>query len=81
MAQVYFTTFKTKAGVSLLQKLRTLLEKGGFKESFEKDEVKIPINGDLVKEVKIGATVAHADTLISISHFKGHEPGRVWWSH
>jgi hypothetical protein len=157
MAQVYFTTFKTQAGLSLLQKLRTLLKKGGFKESFEKDklvalklhfgeygnlayirpnyirlvvdmvkeaggkpfltdantlykgtrsnaidhletaeingfarsvigapviiadglrgtdEVKIPINGDFVKEAKIGAAVALADTLISISHFKGHE--------
>jgi len=39
MAQVYFTTFKTKAGLSLLRKLRTLLEKGGFNESFEKDKL------------------------------------------
>ena len=157
MAKVFFTTFKTKAGLSLLQKLRILLERSGFEDSFDKDqlvalklhfgeygnlayirpnyirlivdmvkeaggnpfltdantlykgtrsnavnhldtaeingfarsvvsapviiadglrgtdEVKIPINGDLVKEAKIGAAVAHADTLISISHFKGHE--------
>ena len=157
MAQVYFTSFKTKAGLSLLQKLQTLLEKGGFSESFDKDklvalklhfgeygnlayirpnyirlvvdmvkkvggkpfltdantlykgtrsnavdhletaeingfarsvvgapliiadglrgsdEVKVPIDGEFVKEAKIGAAIAHADTVISISHFKGHE--------
>ncbi|MFW6263488.1 MAG: DUF362 domain-containing protein, partial [Thermotogota bacterium] len=157
MAEVFFTSFKTQAGLSLLQKLRTLLEKGGFRESFEKeklvalklhfgeygnlayirpnyirlivdmvyeggakpfltdantlykgtrsnavdhletaeingfarsvvgapliiadglrgsDEVKIPVNGDFVKEAKIGSAVAHADCVISINHFKGHE--------
>ncbi len=37
------------------------------------DEVKVPIDGELVKEAKIGAAVMNADVFISLSHFKGHE--------
>src|SRR6056297_343360 len=157
MSKVFFTNFKTKAGLSLLQKFETLLDKGGFRDSYESeklialklhfgeygnlayirpnyirvvvdmikekganpfltdantlykgtrsnaidhletaeingfarsvvgapliiadglrgsDEVKVPIDGEFIKEAKIGAAIAHADTVISISHFKGHE--------
>jgi len=37
------------------------------------DESLIPINGEYVKEAKIGKVIADADILISLSHFKGHE--------
>ncbi len=157
MAKVYFTSFKTKAGLSLLKKFQTLLERAQFMDSFERDklvaikihfgeygnlayirpnylrvivdmikagsakpfltdantlykgsrsnaidhletaeingfarsvvgaplviadglrgrdEVIVPIDGDFVKEAKIGSAIAHADTLVSVSHFKGHE--------
>jgi len=157
MAKVYFTTFRTKPGVSLLKKLRNLLEISGFKNSFSEDslvaikihfgeygnlayirpnylrvivdmikessakpfltdantlykgsrsnavdhletavingfakqvvdapliiadglrgtdEVKIPINGEFVKEAKVGAAIVQSDTVISVNHFKGHE--------
>ena len=37
------------------------------------DEVLVPINGDYVKEAKIGRAVMDADIVISLNHFKGHE--------
>ena len=37
------------------------------------DEVLVPINGDYVKEAKIGRAVMDADIVVSLSHFKGHE--------
>ena len=37
------------------------------------DEVLVPINGEYVKEAKIGRAVMDADVFISLTHFKGHE--------
>lgn len=37
------------------------------------DEVLIPIDGDYVKEAKIGRAVMDADIFISLTHFKVHE--------
>ena len=37
------------------------------------DETLVPIDGDYVKEAKIGAAIMDADVLISLTHFKGHE--------
>ena len=37
------------------------------------DETLVPIDGDYVKEAKIGRAVMDADIVISLSHFKGHE--------
>ncbi len=37
------------------------------------DERLIPINGDYVQNAKIGAAIAEADIIVSLSHFKGHE--------
>ena len=37
------------------------------------DEMIVPIDGDYVKEAKIGRAVMEADVFISLSHFKGHE--------
>ena len=37
------------------------------------DEVLVPINGEYVKEAKIGQAVMDADVFISLTHFKGHE--------
>lgn len=38
------------------------------------DEVLVPVvNGEYVKEAKIGRAVMDADILISLNHFKGHE--------
>lgn len=37
------------------------------------DEVLVPVDGDYVKEAKIGRAVMDADVLISLTHFKGHE--------
>ncbi len=37
------------------------------------DEVLVPVEGDYVKEAKIGRAVMDADVFISLSHFKGHE--------
>lgn len=37
------------------------------------DEVLVPIEGDYVKEAKIGRAVMDADIVISLTHFKGHE--------
>ena len=37
------------------------------------DEAIVPIDGDYVKEAKIGQAVMDADIIISMNHFKGHE--------
>ena len=37
------------------------------------DEVLVPIDGDYVKEAKIGRALRDADVIISMNHFKGHE--------
>jgi len=37
------------------------------------DEVLVPINGEYVKEAKIGQAIMDADVFISLNHFKGHE--------
>lgn len=37
------------------------------------DEALVPINGEYVKEAKIGRAVMDADIVISMTHFKGHE--------
>ncbi|MDF2821067.1 MAG: 4Fe-4S ferredoxin [Clostridiales bacterium] len=37
------------------------------------DEALVPIQGDYVKEAKIGRAIMDADIFISLTHFKGHE--------
>ncbi len=37
------------------------------------DETIVPIDGEYVKEAKIGTAVMDADIFISLNHFKGHE--------
>ena len=37
------------------------------------DEEIVPINGEYVKEAKIGQAIMDADIIISLNHFKGHE--------
>lgn len=37
------------------------------------DETLVPINGDYIKEAKIGRAIMDADIFISLTHFKGHE--------
>lgn len=37
------------------------------------DETLVPIDGDYVKEAKIGTALRDADIIISMTHFKGHE--------
>ena len=37
------------------------------------DETLVPIDGDYVKEAKIGSAIMDADVFISLTHFKGHE--------
>ena len=37
------------------------------------DETLVPIDGEYVKEAKIGTAVMDADIVISLNHFKGHE--------
>ena len=37
------------------------------------DDVEVPINGELVKNAKIGHAIADADVMVTISHFKCHE--------
>lgn len=37
------------------------------------DEVLVPIEGEYVKEAKIGRAIMDADIFISLNHFKGHE--------
>lgn len=38
-----------------------------------KDYVSVPVNLKHFKEVKIGSAAVHADALIAVTHFKGHE--------
>ncbi|MGE5379723.1 MAG: DUF362 domain-containing protein [Methylocystaceae bacterium] len=38
-----------------------------------KDFVKVPVDGKHFKEVNIGSAAVHADAMMVISHFKGHE--------
>ncbi len=37
------------------------------------NEVIVPLNGEYVKEARIGAALMDADIVISLTHFKGHE--------
>jgi uncharacterized Fe-S center protein len=37
------------------------------------DEALVPVNGEYVKEAKIGRAIMDADIIISLNHFKGHE--------
>ena len=37
------------------------------------NETKVPVNGEYVKEAKIGSALMDADIVISLNHFKGHE--------
>ncbi len=37
------------------------------------DEKLVPINGDYVRDAKIGTAIMDADVVISLTHFKGHE--------
>ena len=37
------------------------------------DEVLVPVDGEYVKEAKIGRAIMDADVFISLNHFKGHE--------
>lgn len=37
------------------------------------DEVYVPVNGECVKNAKIGRAIMDADVFISLNHFKGHE--------
>ncbi|MEE1248830.1 MAG: DUF362 domain-containing protein [Lachnospiraceae bacterium] len=37
------------------------------------DEALVPVNGEYVKEAKIGQAIMDADVFISLTHFKGHE--------
>ena len=37
------------------------------------DEAVVPIDGEYVKEAKIGQAIMDADIIISLTHFKGHE--------
>ena len=37
------------------------------------DEALVPVDGDYVKEAKIGHAIMDADVIISLTHFKGHE--------
>ena len=37
------------------------------------DDVLVPVDGEYVKEAKIGRAVMDADIIISMNHFKGHE--------
>jgi len=37
------------------------------------DEAYLPIDGEEVKEAKVGRALADADIIISLNHFKGHE--------
>jgi len=38
-----------------------------------KDYITVDIDGKHIKEAKIGSAVIHADAMIALSHFKGHE--------
>ena len=37
------------------------------------DETLVPVNGEYVKEAKIGSAIMDADVFISLTHFKGHD--------
>lgn len=37
------------------------------------DETLVPVNGEYIKEAKIGRSIMDADIFISLNHFKGHE--------
>ncbi len=37
------------------------------------EETLVPINGEYVKEAKIGSAIMSADVFLSLTHFKGHE--------
>ena len=37
------------------------------------NETLVPIDGEYVKEAKIGAAIMEADIVVSLNHFKGHE--------
>lgn len=37
------------------------------------DEALVPVNGEYVKEAKIGRAIMDADIFLSLTHFKGHE--------
>src|SRR5574344_588948 len=37
------------------------------------DDVSVPVNGEYIKEAKIGHAIMDADIFISLTHFKGHE--------
>ena len=37
------------------------------------DETLVPVDGQYVKEAKIGRALMDADIVISLTHFKGHE--------
>ena len=41
------------------------------------DEVLVPIQGEYVREAKIGRAVMDADIVISLNHFKGHEEAGI----
>ena len=56
-----FNPYNTGAHVIIADGLRGL------------DEVLVPIDGEYVKEAKIGRAVMDADIFITVNHFKGHE--------
>ncbi len=35
--------------------------------------VKVPVDGKIFREVSLGAEIVHADALVAVTHFKGHE--------
>jgi len=37
------------------------------------DDIEVPVNGDYVKNAKVGRAIMDADIVISLNHFKGHE--------
>lgn len=37
------------------------------------DEVHVPVNGECVKEAKIGRAIMDADIIVTLNHFKAHE--------
>ena len=37
------------------------------------DDIEVPVNGEYVKNAKIGRAIMDADIIISLNHFKGHE--------
>lgn len=37
------------------------------------DETLVPVNGEYVKEAKIGSAIMAADIILTLTHFKGHE--------